>query len=74
MCQAVMENLGFDKIRAGSFEVLKKIFCTICLVVNACNYIFNVSIHGERTFDYLCISMENNIFPHINDDREFHLL
>ena len=62
------------KVRAGSFEVLNKIFCTICLEVNAWNCIFNVPKHGENTFDYLCISMEDNIFPHINDDREFHLL
>ena len=50
------------KLRAGSFEVLNKIFSTICLGVNAWNFIFNVSIHGESTFDYLCISIENKIF------------
>ena len=31
------------------------------------------SIHGVRTFDYLCMSIENNIFSCINDNREFHL-
>ena len=49
-------------MRAGSFEVLNKIFSTICLGVNAWNFIFNVSIHGESTSDYLCISIENKFF------------
>ena len=49
-------------MRAGSFEVLNKIFSTIFLGVNAWNFIFNVSIHGESTFDYLCISIENKNF------------
>ena len=49
-------------MRVGSLEVLNKIFCTICLGVNAHNFIFNVSIHGVGTFDYLCISIENSIF------------
>ena len=56
-------------MRAGSFEVLNKVFSTICLGVNAWNFIFNVSIHGESTFDYLCISIENKIVSYINDNR-----
>ena len=60
-------------MRVGSLEVLNRIFCTICLGVNAQNFIFNVSIHGVGTFDYLCMSIENNIFSCINDNREFHL-
>ena len=60
-------------MRAGSFEVLSRIFCTICLGVNAWNFIFNVSVHIESTFNYLCIIIENNIFSHINDNIEFHL-
>ena len=60
-------------MRVGSLEVLNKIFSTICLGVNARNFIFNVSIHGVGTFDHLCMSIENNIFSCINDNREFHL-
>ena len=49
-------------MRVGSLEVLNKIFCTICLGVNAQNFIFNVSIYGVGTFDYLCMSIDKNIF------------
>ena len=49
-------------MRVGSLEVLNKIFCTICLGVNAWNFTFNVSIYELGTFDYLCMSIENNIF------------
>ena len=64
MCQAVMNNfrVRWKKMRVGSLEVLNKMFCTICLGVNAQNFIFNVSIHEVDTFDYLCTSIENNIF------------
>ena len=59
-------------MRAGPFEVLNKIFSTIFSGANAWNFIFNVSIHGESTFDYLCISIENNFFfliSTITDDK-----
>ena len=65
MSRAVMNNLGC----VGSLEVLNKISCTICLGVNAQNFKFNVSIHGVGTFDYLCMSIKNNIFSCINDNR-----
>ena len=49
-------------MRVGSLKVLNKIFCTICLGVNAQNFIFIVSIYGVGTFDYLCMSIDKNIF------------
>ena len=60
-------------MRVGSFKFLNTIFCTVCLGVNTLNFIFNASIHGESTFHYLCIIIENNIFSHINDNRECRL-